>query len=120
MAGRYDLLAASYAFPLPVMVDDSHCQVASAAQLWPVYQSLHALLRAEGYVRLVPRLVSVELPKNGRFRLWSDWYGSRASSEPVLLFRTRCENAGSHEDFRAIGLQFDTRPWPQLSGVLAA
>ncbi len=76
MAGRYDLLAESYVFPLPVMVDDSRGPGASAAHIWPMYQSLHALLRAGGYDALRPRLVSVELPVNGRFRLWADWYGA--------------------------------------------
>lgn len=120
MAGRYDLLAESYVFPLPVIVDDAEGEVASAAHIWPMYQSLHALLRAGGYDVLRPRLVSVELPANGRFRLWADWYGSRAGVEPVLLFRTQCENEGSHDDFRSVKVSFDTRPWPQLSEVLAA
>lgn len=120
LAGRYDLVAATYAFPLPVTVDDHRGEVTGPAQLWPMFQGLHALLRAGRFDALVPELVSVELAQGGKFRMWSDWSGKRGSAPPVLLFRTECLNAGTHAAFRTVAVRFDTRPWPQLSRVLAA
>lgn len=120
VAGRYDLLADRYAFPLPVYVDTERRVVDHAAQLWPMYQGLHALLRAGGFSDLQPRLASIELPRRERFRMWTDWLGLRDGSRPETLFSTLCYNEGSHTEFRSVMLQFDTRSWPQLSQVLAA
>lgn len=120
LIGRYDRVADCYAFPLPFYVDDKRRILCDAGQLWPVFQTLHALLRAGGYSGLRPRLVSVELPRRGRFRLWTDWVGLRDGAETAPLFRTLCYNAGTHEAFRTEMLRFETLSLPQLNEIVLA
>lgn len=119
-AGRYDLMAQSYAFPMPVYVDDRRQVVCDAAQMWPMFQTLHALLRASGHTGVRPRMVSVELPRRGRFRLWTDWIGLREGAETVPLFRTLCYNAGTHASFRTEMLRFEGLALPQLTEIVLA
>ena len=86
-----------FAFPLPVFLDEDTAVVDTPAQAERLLHRLRAVFRARGYRTVTPRLVSVEIPRNGRFRLWVDWIGQGGTGDQTL-FRTVCFNHGTLED----------------------
>jgi hypothetical protein len=118
-AGRYEMLTDIYRFPLPVYLDGTPSVLGRPRDLWAFFQLLHARLTAAGLPELEGRLISVELPRKGRFRIWADWTGNGPlGSQPVM--KTLCFNRGSHEDHATEMVQITTATQMPLAALLRA
>lgn len=118
-AGHYHLVAESFALPMPIYIGKTTAIAATAEDVWGFLQGLHALIRASGHQRVVPRLVSVELPQRNRFRLWTDWSGEGAAGSR-LLYRTICYNSGEIGRHKTEMVRFEELGWPQLARMARA
>jgi hypothetical protein len=74
-SGRYDLLVEEYTYPLTVFLLGAPRVLCSRDEAWAFFQSLHGTLNACGIHRVTAELVAEDLPRGGRVRLWTDWYG---------------------------------------------
>ena len=118
-AGHYHLIAEGFALPMPIFIGKATAVANTAEDVWGFLQGLHALIRASGHVRVVPRLVSVELPQRNRFRLWTDWTGEGPAGRR-RLYRTICYNTGEIGHHQTEMLRFEELGWPQLARVARA
>jgi hypothetical protein len=73
-ASDFAALAEGYVFPLPVQVDGELLVLHSAAEMVIAIAQYRAVNVAAGLVPSAPRIVAIDLPRNGRFRLWLDWH----------------------------------------------
>jgi hypothetical protein len=73
-ASDFAALAEGYVFPLPVQVDGELLVLHSAAEMVMAIAQYRAVNVAAGLVPSAPRIVAIDLPRNGRFRLWVDWH----------------------------------------------
>lgn len=73
LRGQIDQLLDSYIFPLPVFLPTQrmvlHGREEARAVLWVLLRSLIE----SGVVALQPQVRAMELPRDGRYRLWVDW-----------------------------------------------
>jgi hypothetical protein len=72
-SGRYDLMIGEYRYPLTVYLDGVPQTVQAPSDAWAFYQGFHSSMRSEGYDRMTARVTAEDLPRNGRFRIWTDW-----------------------------------------------
>lgn len=95
-AGRHALLTADYCFPLPVYLNDIPIVLDSPASLLAFFQIVQSRLVALGLPDLDGRIVSEELPRNGRFRMWAEWTAiNRQGGQPVM--QALCFNRGNQD-----------------------
>ena len=73
LAGRIDELIGSYIFPLPVFLPEQRMLLNGPEEAILVFAVLRRSLLQEGVVALQPKIRAVELPRDGRYRLWVDW-----------------------------------------------
>lgn len=73
LAGRIDELIGSYIFPLPVFLPEQRMLLNGPEEAILVFAVLRRSLLQEGVVALQPKIRAVELPREGRYRLWVDW-----------------------------------------------
>jgi hypothetical protein len=117
--GRYDALVEHYRFPMPIYVNRSATVANGRDDAQGFYRALHRLVRAQGYETLSGRIVSVELPKRNRFRLWAEWSGVDGARRE-LLFRSVCFNAGTFGNHRTEMLTLESRKLPGIESLLEA
>ena len=119
-AGRYDAVCSHYSFPLPLYLDGKPAVLPRQQDLSAFFQALHRRLICSGLPNLTGTLTSVELPRNGRFRLWADWTASGPKGcQPVM--KTLCFNRGTHADHLTEMVQItDLGSLPLTSLVQAA
>jgi hypothetical protein len=81
LSGQLEALAESYAFPLPVYLKDQPLVVTSPDRACAMLclQRLSMIQRQVVAVR--PTVLAVDLPRNGRFRVWVDWLEVTISAE---------------------------------------
>jgi hypothetical protein len=72
-SGRYDLMVGEYRYPLTVYVDGALQIVPGPSDAWAFYQTFHSAMRSDGYDRMTARVTAEDLPRGGRFRVWTDW-----------------------------------------------
>jgi hypothetical protein len=89
-AGRYDLMVAEYLLPLLIFFDGRPQVLRSGSEIWGFFQGFHSAMRAAGLVRLTARVTAEDLPRNGRFRIWTDWSGAGARQPPIVIASTIC------------------------------
>jgi hypothetical protein len=88
-AGRYEDLARQYIVPVPVYVGKGKVlPIASQHQLEESFRQLHDQLKAQGITRLKVGVRAVELPRRGRFRVWSDLWSDSPGQSPRLVGST--------------------------------
>lgn len=73
LAGRIDELIGSYIFPLPVFLPEQRMLLNGPEEAILVFAVLRRSLLQEGVMALQPKIRAVELPREGRYRLWVDW-----------------------------------------------
>lgn len=118
-AGRYEEMVARYTFPMPIYVNRAAVILKDRKDGWTFFHTLHNYLAERGFTGIDGRVLSVELPRRGRFRLWTDWTGTGSETAEVL-FRTVCFNAGSYADHRTEMLALETRKLPDIERLLEA
>jgi hypothetical protein len=74
LAGRIDEILADHQFPLPVDFGDSRLVVRTAEEGRLLLGHLCAAYAGLGVDTLVPTVMAVDLPRQGRFRVWADWH----------------------------------------------
>lgn len=85
LAGRTDELLATYRFPLPVYLRTARFTLATPERAWPVFAILRQYLLDRGVTALVPRISALDLPRDGRFRVWVDWNELAPCDQAVRL-----------------------------------
>jgi hypothetical protein len=71
-------------FPLPVQVDGQLIVFQDAAQLAAGLAAYHTANVEQDLRPSIPHIVAIDLPRNGRFRLWVDWvYGNGPQSDQI-------------------------------------
>lgn len=71
--GQLDELAANYVYPLPVHLGPSLVIVRSATEARSILAFLREALAKRGVFAVQPKVVAIDLPRAGRFRVWVDW-----------------------------------------------
>jgi hypothetical protein len=66
-------LVAAFDFPLALHVEGSLVVYVNAAAMIEGLQRFRQLLAQDGLVTMLPRLRAVEIPRQGRFRIWAHW-----------------------------------------------
>ena len=84
MAGHYDRIVAEYCFPLPVHLDASRVIVRSATEATAMLRLQRAAFMERGVIALKPSVSAMDLPRNGRFRIWVDWQELMLSDQGPL------------------------------------
>ena len=74
LAGDYDRIVAQYQFPLPVHLGSSRVIVRSAAEARSMLQLQRLGFMERGVVALIPTVSAMDLPRDGRFRVWVEWH----------------------------------------------
>ncbi len=119
--GRYDRITDGYTYPLPIYVGDTPTVAQDARAAWQFFQVFHAVLLAEGLPHLTGRVVATEIPRDGRFRVWTDWFASATPADrPVAVARTVCYCLGTVADARTEMVDCTALHLPALRAALAA
>ena len=66
-------IADCFVFPLPVQVQDDLIVFHTAERMTEALLFYRANNVQQGLSPSVPRIAAIDLPRNGRFRLWVDW-----------------------------------------------
>lgn len=80
LSGQIDTLLSTYAFPLPVFLEERLLLIGSEEQAREILGHLRLSLKDRGIRTMQPKVTAVELPRAGRFRVWVDWTEVGASS----------------------------------------
>jgi hypothetical protein len=67
-------LLSTYAFPLPVFLEERLLLIGSEDQAREILDHVRLSLTARGVGKLQPKVTAVELPRGGRYRVWVDWH----------------------------------------------
>ena len=62
-----------WSFPCPVEVDGELMVMRDATALEAFFRRRRELARAAGLQELTPRIIAIEVPRDGRFRVWFRW-----------------------------------------------
>lgn len=116
-AGRYDLMVAEYQLPLSIFLDGRPQVMRTASEVWGFFQGFHSAMRAAGLVRLHARVMAVDLPRNGRFRVWTEWSGSGAARPPVPIATTICYCRETRQGVETEMIEFTRLALPALSAA---
>lgn len=73
MQNRIDELVSFYQCPLPIELGDSRLIVRTTEEGRSMLSLLRSALLERGVFALRPTVVAMDLPRDGRFRLWVDW-----------------------------------------------
>lgn len=85
LQGRFDELVTAYHCPLPIELGDRRLIVRSVEEGRAMLSLLRAALLTRGVIALQPTVVAMDLPRDGRFRVWVDW---KESAVPADQTRT--------------------------------
>jgi hypothetical protein len=72
-SGRYDLLALEYTYPLTIFIQGEMLVAAQPEDVIKFYAGFHTAMTEEGLNSLVGKVTAEDLPRNGRFRIWTNW-----------------------------------------------
>lgn len=73
LSGRYEGIAADYAYPLPVYLGANRIIVRTPDEAQAMLNLQHSVYLGRGVQRLTPTVKALDLPRGGRFRVWVDW-----------------------------------------------
>ncbi|MDQ2065973.1 hypothetical protein Q9295_06295 [Xinfangfangia sp. CPCC 101601] len=107
--GQYDQLAARYTYPLPLYLNDEPQVFATPQAFQSFLERLHKQLTGDGLQQLEGNLVSVELTRCQRFRVWADWTIRGANGHQTVM-QSISFNSGSHKERRTEMIQFVVTP----------
>ena len=110
LSGQFDLLTASYHYPLPIFLHSSRLVLHAPDQASTVFRHLREALVERGVVTLRPKVSAIDLPRAGRLRVWVDW---QEIAFPVEA--TRVSQAVYYCRDTGIGLQTEMISYTRLS-----
>jgi|GEM_PF-1294188 len=87
LSGQTDVLLATYAFPLPVFLEERLLLVRTHDQARSILDRVRGSLADRGIARIRPKVTAVELPRAGRYRVWVDWHRVAVPSDATLLMQ---------------------------------
>ena len=89
-SGRYDLMTTEYAYPLTVYIDGEPLLLQGPADSWAFYQTFHSAMRADGFDRMTAKVTAEDIPRGGRFRVWTEWFGEGQAHARTRIAATIC------------------------------
>lgn len=114
LLGQCDDIARAHIYPLPLYLMDRMTVLQRPDQMAEVLREVHLSLRTRRVRHLIADVAAVELPRQGRLRVWIDWeeLGEGASGHQVSksVYFGRMTEAG----FRPEAVQFSTLSMPDL------
>lgn len=116
-AGRYDQLVREYGYPLTVFLEERRTLLRTDVETWAFFQSFHAALRSGGILRLDGRVTAVDLPRNGRFRVWTDWIGHGPAAQDLPVAASICYCHQTDEEDVTEMVHFTRLSLPALRGL---
>jgi hypothetical protein len=81
LAGRYEKIAAGYAYPLPVFLGTGRVIVRSPDEAKAMLILQHSVYLGRGVVSLTPKVTAIDLPRADRLRVWVDWQEEGATPQ---------------------------------------
>jgi len=84
VAGRLGEAAQAWSFPCPVEIDGELVVMRSPEVFQAYLADQRAVALAAGLTAMTPRVSAIEMPRNGRFRVWLRWvshFGDRVEEE---------------------------------------
>jgi hypothetical protein len=95
--GNFRRMAENYVFPLPLQMHGDMVVMHTSAALAESMRRHHARSAAEGLTPAIPRIVAVDLPRNGRFRIWVDWRFAKDADQDAPCTQTLyfCSTVGN-------------------------
>jgi hypothetical protein len=85
--GFHDLCS-HYIFPMPVQAGKQMNLCQSQAELAQIFSAYLNVVEERGLVGPSVNIAAVELPRGGRFRVWTDWCFTRAEDQMPVQDRT--------------------------------
>jgi hypothetical protein len=73
LAGRLGLVVRDYRIPLLVQLGPDRLLIRTQNEALSILAVLRQALLARRVVAMLPKVTAIDLPKNGRFRVWVDW-----------------------------------------------
>ncbi|HOZ33600.1 MAG TPA: hypothetical protein PLM52_12030 [Tabrizicola sp.] len=120
LSGQYDWLAAHYVYPLPLYLGPSRLIVRSRDEAVSMLCLLRAAYLERGVIALQPRVTAVDLPRDGRFRVWVDWHElaipAEHSRQSSVIYYCRTSGPG----LRVEMVQYTRLSMPELSPHFAS
>lgn len=89
-SARYDLMAEEYSYPLTIYLGGQAQVATSRAEVIRFYAAFHKAMQVEGFHVLTGRVMAEDLPRRGRFRLWTYWFASGPSRTREQIAATVC------------------------------
>jgi hypothetical protein len=119
-AGRYDEIIRHYDFPLALSLQGRVTAITSPVRLWEFLRHLHVSLKARGIVRSEAELVAVELPRDGRFRVWARWHEISAKPNSCGTSDALYYCARTQSGFRTEMLSYSRMSMPELAPLYSS
>jgi DNA-binding LacI/PurR family transcriptional regulator len=107
-AGRYDLMAQEYSYPLTIYLGGQATVAADPAQVRQFYRGFHAAMQAQGFERLIARVWAEDLPRQGRFRVWTDWFAEGPGRVRAPVAATVCYCSTTAQGVATEMVEFDS------------
>lgn len=73
LEGKFDELVHQYSYPLPLYLQKTQMIVHSQAEALAILSRMRDAHLERGIVALKPKVVAMEIPRGGRFRVWVEW-----------------------------------------------
>ena len=73
MAARFEDLSRQFRYPMAIYVNNMPVVILSAEVMIGKATLLHAAMRTRGVHRCVSTVTALEMPRDGRFRVWARW-----------------------------------------------
>jgi len=71
--GRFTEMAAFWSFPCPLEIGGDLVVMRDPAMLADHFAHQHVQARQDGLTAMIPRIAAIEMPRQGRFRVWLRW-----------------------------------------------
>jgi hypothetical protein len=71
--GHIEDVVSQYIFPLPLYLGSSRVIVRSPDEATAIFGVLRAAYLDRGVVALQPKVIAIDIPRAGRFRVWAEW-----------------------------------------------
>lgn len=120
LSGQIDTLVSDFEFPLPVYLGSRRLVIHSHDQAWVIFNHLRTAYVERGVVLLRPKVLALDLPRAGRFRVWVDWheiaFPAEASRISQAVYFCRQTDIGLRTEM----LNYTHLSMPELNGQFEA
>jgi hypothetical protein len=120
VAGRLDELVADFVFPVPVELQSTRLIVRSPQEARAMMDLWHHTLQDRGVVSMQSKVVALDVPRGGRFRVWVDYHQVIPGQDPSLFSSVLYYCSKSATGFRIEMLSYPRLSTPELNPQFAA